>query len=580
MEENKNELENDVNSTSEPTVVSTPEVSTEVASEVPAEVPTEAVTEVPTEGAEAVTTPETEKPKKKKTGLIIILIVLILLIAAAICYFVLGIGNNKESGKKNNKENNGGSTVTENQKKNSPYRMSGNGLEDFDIQFLKLVGTQENVIYSPISIKYALAMLNEGTKGESHEQIRGLIGDYKASKYSNSSNLAFGNAFFVREGFATGINQDTVNILQDKYSAEVKTGSFDDPAFVNNWVNEKTLGMIKELVAKEDIQELDFIIANALGIDMEWTSNFLPRKNPSELRNLYTANVKYNDTDFSWNSWDDIVPKEFNGSNKKYATLKFDASYNNYDVVKEHGGEDNYKNEIKEFAMKECNLSEIEAEKFAESTYDRITENYHKLDKSTDFYFYSDDTIRVFAKDLKEYDGVQLQYVGFEPQVQNLDSFVKNTNAAKLNQYISKLKELKPESFEEGYVTHVSGTLPKFKYDFNMDLKEKLKSLGVTDVFDPSKADFSKLVNGSAYLQIALHSANIDFSEDGIKASATTMGGGYGNATFCPYIEKMKVKDIDVTFDKPYMYIVRNKNTGEVWFAGSVTEPLEYQGEY
>ncbi len=231
MEENKNELENDVN-TPEQTSVQTPEVTTEVTSEVPvevpteisAEVPTEAVTEVPTEGTEAVTTPETEKPKKKKTGLIICLIILLLLIAAAVCYFVLGIGNNKESGKKNNKENNGGSTVTENQKKNSPYRMSGNGLEDFDIQFLKLVGTQENVIYSPISIKYALAMLNEGTKGESHEQIRGLIGDYKASKYSNSSNLAFGNAFFVREGFADNINQDTVGILQDKYSAEVKTG--------------------------------------------------------------------------------------------------------------------------------------------------------------------------------------------------------------------------------------------------------------------------------------------------------------------------------------------------------------------
>ena len=30
---------------------------------------------------------------------------------------------------------------------------------------------------------------------------------------------------------------------------------------------------------------------------------------------------------------------------------------------------------------------------------------------------------------------------------------------------------------------------------------------------------------------------------------------------------------IDLDFDKPYMYIIRDKSTGEVWFAGTVYEP-------
>ena len=74
----------------------------------------------------------------------------------------------------------------------------------------------------------------------------------------------------------------------------------------------------------------------------------------------------------------------------------------------------------------------------------------------------------------------------------------------------------------------------------------------------------------------AKHKANIEFSNDGIKAAAATAMGGAG-ATSGPYFEhlfKVPVKEIDVTFDKPYMYIIRDKSTGEVWFTGTVYEPI------
>ena len=52
--------------------------------------------------------------------------------------------------------------------------------------------------------------------------------------------------------------------------------------------------------------------------------------------------------------------------------------------------------------------------------------------------------------------------------------------------------------------------------------------------------------------------------------------GGAGAATG-PHFEhlfKVPVKDIDLTFDKPYMYIIRDKATGEVWFTGTVYSPI------
>ena len=65
------------------------------------------------------------------------------------------------------------------------------GLEQFDLYFLQLENGKQNKIYSPLSIKYALEMLEEGTNGESKTQISSIIGNYEAKKYINSKNMSF-----------------------------------------------------------------------------------------------------------------------------------------------------------------------------------------------------------------------------------------------------------------------------------------------------------------------------------------------------------------------------------------------------
>ena len=76
---------------------------------------------------------------------------------------------------------------------------NSNSLEKFDLYFLQLENGKQNKIYSPLSIKYALEMLEEGTTGESKAQISNIIGSYKANKYVNSKNMAFGNAIFIND---------------------------------------------------------------------------------------------------------------------------------------------------------------------------------------------------------------------------------------------------------------------------------------------------------------------------------------------------------------------------------------------
>ena len=84
-----------------------------------------------------------------------------------------------------------------------------------------------------------------------------------------------------------------------------------------------------------------------------------------------------------------------------------------------------------------------------------------------------------------------------------------------------------------------------------------------------------------AYIDEIKHKASIEFSNEGIKAAAATTVGGKGDMDCSfDYLYKVPVKKIDLTFDKPFMFIIRDKNSGEVWFAGSVYEGIAQDFKY
>ena len=45
------------------------------------------------------------------------------------------------------------------------------------------------MLYSPLSIKYALERLNEGAEGDTKEQITNILGSYINKKYQNNQKL-------------------------------------------------------------------------------------------------------------------------------------------------------------------------------------------------------------------------------------------------------------------------------------------------------------------------------------------------------------------------------------------------------
>lgn len=162
---------------------------------------------------------------------------------------------------------------------------------------------------------------------------------------------------------------------------------------------------------------------------------------------------------------------------------------------------------------------------------------------------------------------------------EDLDKYIENITAQDVNKVINNLKDLKNKNFKEGVVTQIVGYIPKFKFDYDLDLIKDLNDMGVTDVFDKEKANLKGITDEQAYINQALHKANIEFTQDGIKASAATFMALGGAGEMFDYYYDVPVEKIDLTFDKPYMFIIRNKESGEVWFAGTVYEPLSIEDE-
>ena len=308
-------------------------------------------------------------------------------------------------------------------------------------------------------------------------------------------------------------------------------------------------------------------VSNYPGTRMGWIADY-----PHENYRAYVSKIGDNEIQYPTLS--------FNNNSINAKSVDIGASANKYDIVtilKEENIRKTVSEAYKEFVKnKTCGEGPYEDEKTVLDRYIKeIKTGYKQISSSTDFEFYVDDEVKVFEKELKEYNGTTLEYIGIMPTNQTLDKYIETITVEKLNKIINSLKKIELDSFEEGVITRIKGRLPLFKFDYELNLMDDLKNLGIVDVFDKEKSNLTNITKEKAYINKTIHKSNIEFSNQGIKASAATLAGGAG-AAGCSFEYKYEVpvKEIDLTFDKPYIFLIRDKNTHEVWFIGSVYEPI------
>lgn len=114
--------------------------------------------------------------------------------------------------------------------------------------------------------------------------------------------------------------------------------------------------------------------------------------------------------------------------------------------------------------------------------------------------------------------------------------------------------------------------IPKFKFEYEIELTGVMKSLGLTFPFTP---DFytgcREMVHDPAPLYVSkmYHKSFIEVDESGTEAAAATVAVmGFGSCAIP--IQELR---IDFVADHPFLYVIRENNTGIVQFIGQVLNP-------
>ena len=104
--------------------------------------------------------------------------------------------------------------------------------------------------------------------------------------------------------------------------------------------------------------------------------------------------------------------------------------------------------------------------------------------------------------------------------------------------------------------------LPEFGFDYKVELKDVLAALGVTDMFDPGKADLGGIADCAMSCSRMIHQTHIEVDRNGTRAAA---------ATAAVFDRAAMSSDKVLVFDRPFMFMIVDYATGIPLFIGVVT---------
>lgn len=171
---------------------------------------------------------------------------------------------------------------------------------------------------------------------------------------------------------------------------------------------------------------------------------------------------------------------------------------------------------------------------------------------STEGYYLEDDSTTGFIRPYEE----GYSFVALLPKEGiSMSDYISQMSAEKLVTVIANA----------GTDYEVDAAIPKFKSEYSVELNDTLKNMGMTDAFDPEKADFSGIGTsdrGNLYIDMVLHKTYIEVDEQGTKAGAATVVGIAEYAS----LETPVVKTVHL--DRPFVYAIIDNETQMPIFLG------------
>ncbi len=166
---------------------------------------------------------------------------------------------------------------------------------------------------------------------------------------------------------------------------------------------------------------------------------------------------------------------------------------------------------------------------------------------------------RLRAASTDSFEAVALPYVGGSAEM-----VVVAPAAGTFADFEAQLAQHLPDAIDALDTHEVTLRMPKFEHRGKVGLTEVLQRMGMVLAFSDD-ADFSG-INGVGGLMITdvVHDAFVKVDEEGTEAAA---------ATAVVVGETSAPEPLDVTIDRPFIFLIRHTRTGEILFLGRIVDP-------
>ena len=169
-----------------------------------------------------------------------------------------------------------------------------NSNNDFAFNLFRKARGEKSKILSPLSITFALGMLNNGADGQTLKEINQTLGFgdagadainafcQKMLKESNTldekTKALIANTIFVNEGLGCRLQEGFIDKANTYYDAQPQNRDFDDGEtmdVINQWASDHTMGMIPEVLNEDTFRPsaVSYLL-NALYFKGIWSNPF------------------------------------------------------------------------------------------------------------------------------------------------------------------------------------------------------------------------------------------------------------------------------------------------------------------
>jgi len=188
---------------------------------------------------------------------------------------------------------------------------------------------------------------------------------------------------------------------------------------------------------------------------------------------------------------------------------------------------------------------------------------FHKLDGTDVTVKMMNQTASFLYHQGAGYQSVELPYAGattamdlLVPDEGQFETFESTLNLKLLN-----------DTFNGMQSSSVVLSLPKFTFESQFNLSDQLASMGMTDAFDPDKADFTGMTaRKDLFISDVIHKAFVAVDEKGTEAAAAT--------AVVMEAATARMADTNLTIDRPFIFVIRDKPSGQILFIGRVLNPM------